>query len=221
MPRLDVSDHSAVRAFITANTRLLTPPLVPEVCLHLAEESLDIWRKTEEDLGEMNIAPPFWAFAWAGGQALARAVLDQPAFVAGKRVLDLGCGSGLAAVAALKAGAASVLAADIDRLALIATDLNAEVNGVVVETTAADLLAGLPTPFDTILVGDLFYERQLAERVLALVEPLAKAGRTVLVGDPQRNYFPRGRFTEIATYKVPVTRDLEDAEIKNTAVWQV
>lgn len=221
MPRLDVSDTGAVRRFIAANTRLLSPPLVPEIRLHLAEESLDIWRKTEEDLGEMNIAPPYWAFAWAGGQALARTLLDQPSLVAGKRILDLGCGAGLAAVAALKAGAASALAADIDQIALIATHMNAEANGVSLETTVDDVLGGLPAAFEVVLVGDLFYERQLAERVLALVEPLAKAGTLVLVGDPQRNYFPRGRFTEVAWYKVPVTRDLEDAEIKTTAVWRV
>ncbi len=221
MPRLDVSDTGAVRRFIAANTRLLSPPLVPEIRLHLAEESLDIWRKTEEDLGEMNIAPPYWAFAWAGGQALARTLLDQPSLVAGKRILDLGCGAGLAAVAALKAGAASALAADIDQIALIATHMNAEANGVSLETTVDDVLGGLPAAFEVVLVGDLFYERQLAERVLVLVEPLAKAGTLVLVGDPQRNYFPRGRFTEVAWYKVPVTRDLEDAEIKTTAVWRV
>ena len=209
-------------AFIRANTRLLSPPLVPEIRLHLAEESLPIWRKTEEELGEMNVAPPYWAFAWAGGQALARYVLDNPALVAGRRVLDLGCGSGLTAIAPLKAGARAVLAADIDVVALVAAHLNAAANGVVIETTATDLLAGRPDrDFGVVLVGDLFYERQLAERVLAYIEAAAAGGALVLVGDPKRNYFPPDRFEAAATYQVPVTRELEDAEIKRTAVWRL
>ena len=158
--------------------------------------------------------PPYRAFAWAGGQALARHILDTPALVAGKSVLDLGTGSGLQAIAAVKAGAAHVLAADIDKIALAACALNADANGVQFETTADDLLAvPLDRPFDVILVGDLFYERQLADHVLALIEPAAAAGSLILIGDPQRNYFPKGRFVEAARYEVPVTRELEDAEI--------
>lgn len=219
--RLDPDDPAAIRRFIAANTRLLPPPLVPEIVLHLAEESLAIWRQTEEELGEMNVPPPYWAFAWAGGQALARTLLDTPGLVRGKSVLDLGCGAGLAAIAALQAGAQSVLAADIDLIALVASEMNAAANGVALQTTADDLLAGLPRAFDVLLVGDLFYERQLADRVLALIEPASAAGTLVLIGDPERTYFPKGRFTQVATYKVPVTRDLEDAEIKNTAVWRL
>lgn len=219
--RLDPDDATAVRRFITANTRLLAPPLIPEIQLHLAEESLAIWRQTEAELGEMNVPPPYWAFAWAGGQALARTLLDTPALVHGKSVLELGCGAGLAAIAALQSGARSVLAADIDRIALVASEMNGAANGVSLETTADDLLSGLPYPFDVILVGDLFYERQLADRVLALIELAAAAGTLILIGDPQRNYFPKGRFTQVAAYQVPVTRDLEDAEIKSTAVWRV
>lgn len=209
-------------AFILANTKLLAPPLTPEIRLHLAEESLPIWQKTEEELGEINVPPPYWAFAWAGGQALARYILDHPTLVAGKRLLDLGAGSGLQAIAAVKAGAAHVLAADIDQIALAACTLNAKANGVAFATTADDLLAGPPAQsFDVILVGDLFYERQLADNVLALIEPAAAAGSVILIGDPQRNYFPRGRFAEAARYEVPVTRELEDAEIKRTAVWRL
>jgi predicted nicotinamide N-methyase len=207
--------------FIRANTALLAPPLVPELHLHLAAESLPIWQKTEEELGEMNVPPPYWAFAWAGGQALARYILDNPELVAGKRVLDLGAGSGLTALAPMRAGAASALAADIDALALVATRLNAEANGLVVTTTAEDLLGGAPGPFDVVLVGDLFYERQLADSVLAFIGRARAEGLLVLIGDPQRNYFPRDRFTRVAEYRVPVTRELEDAEIKKTAVWQV
>jgi predicted nicotinamide N-methyase len=214
-------DLAASLAFIRANTRLLAPPLVPEIMLHLAEESVPIWQKTEEELGEMNVPPPYWAFAWAGGQALARYLLDNPELTAGKRVLDLGSGSGLTAIAVMKAGAASVLAADIDAFALSAARLNAETNGVAIDTTADELLASPPIAADVVLVGDLFYERQLAERVLAYIEAAAKGGALILIGDPKRSYFPAGKFTLAAEYQVPVTRELEDAEIKRTSVWRL
>ena len=206
--------------FILDNTKLLPVPLVPEIRLHLAEESLPIWRKTEEELGGMNLPPPYWAFAWAGGQALARYLLDNPALVAGHRVLDLGSGSGLTAIAAMRAGAAHVLAADIDTLALEAIALNAQANGVAVATTCADLLVSPPAEFDTILVGDLFYERPMAERVLAFIGAAQARNAVILVGDPRRSYFPKERFVQLAEYAVPVTRELEDAEIKHTAVWR-
>ena len=207
--------------FIRANTKLLPVPLAPEIRLHLAEESLPIWRKTEEELGQMNVPPPYWAFAWAGGQALARYLLDNPAAVAGARVLDLGSGSGLTAIAAMRAGAARVLAADIDALALAAIALNAAANAVAVEATREDLLAGAPGRFDIVLVGDLFYERTLAERALAFIEAASANGAEILVGDPRRSYFPKDRFRAVAEYAVPVTRELEDAEIKRTAVWRL
>jgi predicted nicotinamide N-methyase len=206
--------------FIRANTRLLTPPLVPEIRLHLAEEALPIWQKTEEELGELNVPPPYWAFAWAGGQALARYLLDNRRVVAGRTVLDLGSGSGLAAIAASTAGAQSVLATDIDPWAVAAVEMNAAANGLGVVTTSADLLAAEPPNVDVVLVGDLFYERVLAERVLAFVERANERGAQVLIGDPQRSYFPCDRFTKLADYAVPVTRELEDAEVKRTAVWQ-
>ncbi len=203
-----------------ANTRLLTPPLVPEIKLHLAEEAVPIWQKTEEELGEMNVPPPYWAFAWAGGQALARYILDTPALVAGKQVVDLGSGSGLTAIAARLAGASHVLAADIDVFAVAAIQLNAAVNGVTVEATSQDLLAGSPAPCGVVLIGDLFYERQLAGRVLKYIDQVKSQGASIFIGDPQRNYFPRGRFERQADYRVPVTRELEDAEIKHSAVWR-
>jgi predicted nicotinamide N-methyase len=211
---------TGTQAFIRTNTRLLAPPLVPEIKLHLAEESLPIWQKTEEEFGQMNVPPPYWAFAWAGGQALARYILDNPGLVAGCRVLDLGSGSGLTAIAASLAGAASVLAADIDRMALDAIALNADANGVHVETTCEDLLSTCPQNLGAVLAGDLFYERQLAERMLVFLEIAAGTGAMLLVGDPQRAYFPRHRFAEVAEYRVPVTRELEDAELKRTAVWR-
>ena len=207
--------------FILSNTRLLAVPLVPELRLHLAEESLAIWRQTEEELGRMNVPPPWWAFAWAGGQALARYVLDNPALAAGRRVLDLGAGSGLGGIAAMKAGAARVLAADTDRFAMAAIRLNAAANDVALEATGDDLLATPPSGFDLVLVGDLFYERTLAERVLACIEAVRTQGAAVLVGDPRRSYFPRERFAPVAEYSVPVTRDLEDMEIKHTCVWRL
>ncbi len=219
--RLDPRDAKAADAFIRANTKLLSPPLVPEIKLHLAEESLPIWRKTEEELGEINLPPPYWAFAWAGGQALARYILDNPETVEVKSVLDLGSGSGMTAIAAKLAGAGPVLAADIDRIAIAALRLNADANGVEIDATADDVLASKPDRFDVVLVGDLFYERQLAERVLAFIEAAAAMGALVLIGDPKRSYFPPGRFTLAAEYQVPVTRELEDAEIKRTAVWRL
>jgi predicted nicotinamide N-methyase len=207
--------------FVRSNTELIAVPLVPEMRLHLAAESLPIWRKTEEELGQMNVPPPYWAFAWAGGQALARYLLDHRHVVAGRRVVDLGAGSGIGAVAAMLAGATDALAADIDALALAAIALNAEANGVAVETTRRDLLAEDPGRLDVLLVGDLFYERALAERVLTFIQAAHGSGAEVLVGDPRRSYFPSDRFRQAALYSVPVTRELEDAEIKRSAVWRL
>lgn len=206
--------------FIAANTKLMAPPHVPEIRLHLAEESLPIWQKTEDELGQMNVPPPFWAFAWAGGQALARYLLDHPHEVAGKSVVDLGTGSGLTAIAAKLAGATSVLAADIDPLALASVRLNASANGVAVSTTGRNLLDAPPGEFDVLLVGDLFYERELADRVLAFIAGAGRKGTRILAGDPQRSYFPKERFRRVAEYQVAVTRELEDALIKRSSVWE-
>jgi len=207
-------------AFIRANTKLMPVALVPEIRLYLADAALPIWQKTEEELGELNIPPPYWAFAWAGGQALARYLLDNRRLVAARRVLDLGSGAGVAAIAAMKAGASHVLAADVDALALAAIGLNGTANGVTVATTASDLLASPPPEYDLVLVGDLFYERPLATRVLAFIESARARGPEVLVGDPRRSYFPKDRFQKLAEYAVPVSRELEDAEIRQTAVWR-
>lgn len=206
--------------FIRENTLPMSPPLVPEIKLHLAEETLPIWLKTEEELQRLNVDPPYWAFAWAGGQALARYVLDNPSVVRGKRVLDLGSGSGLVAIAACRAGAASAMAADVDPLALTAAELNGTLNGVTLATTTSDILTSAPGIYDVVLVGDLFYEAPLAKKVLTFVEANASAGVSVLVGDPRRSYFPLDRFEKLAEYSVPVTRQLEDAEIKWTAIWR-
>ena len=207
-------------AFIRANTALLAPPLVPEVRLRLAHEALPLWEKTEEELGEIGLPPPFWAFAWAGGQALARYVLDHPQDIAGKRILDFASGSGLLGIAALKAGAAAATASEIDAFALAAIALNAEANGVALHVTKADLI-GRDEGWDVVLVGDAFYEKPLADRLLPWLQSLAGRGATVLIGDPGRSYFPKSGLALRATFEVPVTRALEDAEIKKTSVWQL
>jgi len=212
------------KAFIRANTRLKPVPHVPEIALYVADESVPMWQKTEEELGAIGLPPPYWAFAWAGGQALARHVLDHRGIVAGKRVLDLAAGSGLVAIAAAKAGAAPVIAADIDAFTEAAIALNAEVNDVYIEILTQDLLDGAApeTPrYDVILVGDLFYERDTAARALAFLDRQAACGSRVLIGDPGRTYLPKARLTLLAEYSVPVTRELEDMEIKRTSVWEL
>jgi predicted nicotinamide N-methyase len=204
-------------AFIRANTQLLAPPLVPEIRLHLASEVVPLWRRTEEELHAMGVPPPYWAFAWAGGQALARHLLDNPQAVAGRRVLDIGSGSGLVAIAAAKAGAADVLAADIDPFAAAAIRLNAAEAGVILAVTQDDVI-GVAGAWDVVLVGDLFYERPLAERLLAW---LRQRRGTVLLGDPGRSYFPKDGVEKLAGYEVAVTRDLEDREIRSTGVYRL
>jgi predicted nicotinamide N-methyase len=215
-------------AFIRANTRLRPVPLVPEISLHVADEAVPIWHKTEEELGEMGLPPPFWAFAWAGGQALARYVLDHPEIVDDKRVLDLAAGSGLVGIAAMRAGASSVTAADIDAFACAAALLNAEANDVRLSICGDDLLAAsidddpsFSNAWDVILAGDIFYERDTAERAFAFLSRHAARGAAVLIGDPSRTYLPKDRLTKCAEYNVPVTRELEDNEIKRTAVWTI
>jgi predicted nicotinamide N-methyase len=208
-------------AFIRAHTKLAPLALVPEIRLHLADAALPIWRKTERQLGEANVPPPYWAFAWPGGQALARYLLDNHQLVAGRRVLDVGSGAGVAAIAAMKAGAAHALAADIDALALAAIGLNGAANAVALATTSVDVLAAPPSGCDLVLVGDLFYERSLAARVLAFLERAGTDGLDALVGDPYRSYFPLHRFRRVAEYAAPVSRELEDTDVKRTAVWRL
>ncbi|MCB1414585.1 MAG: methyltransferase [Xanthobacteraceae bacterium] len=214
---MTISDKAT---FIRANTRLRAVPLVPEISLHIADEAVPIWQKTEDELGEMGLPPPFWAFAWAGGQALARYVLDHAATVRGQRVLDLASGSGLVGIAAMKAGAASACAADIDAFAAVAIGINAQANAVRLAVTTDDLLAADGgAQWDVILAGDIFYERDTAERAFAYLARHAARGATILIGDPSRTYLPRARLKKLVDYSVPVTRELEDNEIKRTAVW--
>ena len=210
-----MTDHTA---FIRQYTELLTVPLVPEIKLHLAHEAIPIWQKTEEQLGAMGLPPPFWAFAWAGGQALARYILDNPQIVKGKRVLDLASGSGLVGIAAMKASAASVLASDIDEFAVAAIAINAGANRCDIRSTNIDLLNNAPQNFDVILVGDLFYEKETAQRCMNF---LRQSTAKILIGDPGRSYLPKELLISVAEYEVPVTRDLEDSEIKKTSVWRL
>lgn len=216
-----MTDAVRRKAFVVSNTQLMPVPLVPEVSLHLAHEAVPIWQKTEEELGEMGLPPPFWAFAWAGGQALARYVLDAPDTVAGKQVVDLASGSGLVGIAAMKAGAGNVLAADIDVFSIEAIKLNASANSVALKVTGENLLCSHPPDCDVLLVGDLFYERELAARLMDWLVQAHCRGTQVLIGDPGRSYLPREKLAACATYEVPVTRELEDAEIKKTSVWRL
>jgi predicted nicotinamide N-methyase len=205
-------------AFIRANTRLLPVPHAPEIRLHLADEATDLWQKTEDELGQIGLEPPYWAFAWAGGQALARFILDRPEFVRGRRVLDFASGSGLTAIAAAKAGAAQVFANDIDDFAMAAIALNAEANGVALESLAEDVIGR--SEWDIVLAGDVCYEREMAARVTEWLTGLAAQGVTVLLGDPGRNYLAKDKLEKLAEYAVPTTRALEDTEIRRTAVWR-
>ncbi|WP_237477374.1 class I SAM-dependent methyltransferase [Lichenibacterium dinghuense] len=207
-------------AFIRRNTRLRPVPLVPEVLLHAADDATDLWAMTEADLDQANLPPPFWAFAWAGGQALARYVLDHPQEVRGARVLDFASGSGLVGIAAALAGAARVEAADIDGFALAAIALNAAENGVAVEARGDDLV-GRDEGWDAVLVADVFYERDTAGAVTPWLRSLARRGARVIVGDPGRSYFDPTAFEPLAAYDVPVMRLLEDADVKRGGVWRV
>jgi predicted nicotinamide N-methyase len=206
--------------FILANTVLIAPPLVPEIRLHLATEIVPLWRKTEEELEQMGVPPPYWAFAWAGGQALSRYLLDHRKDVATKRVLDFGSGSGLVAIAAMMAGALSVLATDIDVFAARSIAMNAKVNDVIVQVTTDDVI-GVSGDWDVIVVGDMCYERPLAERSLVWLQDCVGRGARVLLGDPGRSYFPKSGVEKLATYRVQTTRELEDREIRETSVYRL
>ena len=207
------------QAFIISNTVQSPTLFVPEIRLYMASEATPLWEKTESELGEIGLPPPFWAFAWAGGQALARHVLDHPQLVRGKRVLDFAAGSGLVAIAAAKCGAAQVTACEIEAFALDAITLNARANDVTIDAHLGDFV-GRDDGWDVVLAGDVSYERDMAERVTRWLQGLHERGATVLIGDPGRAYLARDRLEKIAEHDVPVIRDLEDADVKKTAVWR-
>ncbi len=210
---------AARRAFILRHTALQPVAHAPELKLYLADEIEPIWRMTEEALGAIGVPPPFWAFAWAGGQALARYLLDHPEEAAGRRVLDFAAGGGIGAIAAMKAGAAEALASDLDPYCAAAVALNAEANGVAVAFTGEDLLQAPAPDVDLILAGDVWYEKPLADRVSAWLQAAHRRGVRVLLGDPGRSYFPREGLVRLAEYQVPTTRELEDQAVKRAGVW--
>jgi predicted nicotinamide N-methyase len=207
------------RDFIVQHTRLLPVPHAPEISLYVADEATALWQKTEDELGEIGLPPPFWAFAWAGGQALARYILDHPEIVQGKSVLDFASGSGLVAIAAAKAGAQAVFATEIDDFALDAIAINARANQADVTVIGGDRI-GSDEGWDVVLAGDVSYERDMAGRVTSWLQALHERGATVLIGDPGRSYLARNRLEQIAEYRIPVSRDLEDMDIKKTGVWR-
>jgi predicted nicotinamide N-methyase len=207
-----------VPAFVRAQTAIASPPLVPEIRLHLATKITPLWEATEVTLAAANVPPPYWAFAWPGGQALARHVLDNPETVRGRRVLDFAAGCGLGAIAAVKAGAAHVIASDIDAIALEVMALNAALNGVAFETTCADLSREGAAPWDVVIAGDVCYERPMAEAILPWLRGLARDGITVLMADPGRAYLPASGLQEIARYDVPTSLELEDRTLRTTRV---
>ena len=195
-------------------------PFVPEVRAHLAPEPAGLWDRTA---GEYRSAepPPFWAFAWPGGQGLARYLLDRPEVVAGRRVLDLATGSGLVAIAAALAGAARVRAVDVDPVATTAVTLNAAANGVAVDVSAVDILDGDAGDAEVVLAGDAFYSAPMARRVLAFLRRARQGGAVVLVGDPDREFLARRLFTAVAGYDVPTRPVLEDVTVRRTTIWRL
>jgi predicted nicotinamide N-methyase len=207
--------------FVRRNTAVEVPPLLPELRLYLASEVTPLWQATEESLARGAVPPPYWAFAWAGGQALARYLLDHPETVAGRTVLDFGSGSGLVAIAAARAGARHVLAAEIDHFAIAAIAANAALNDVAVQVTPADLIGASDANWDVVTAGDVCYEREMAERVVPWLRMLAGRGCLVLLGDPGRAYLPAVGLVERARYLVPTSREIEDRDVRETVVWEV
>lgn len=220
---LRLDDEAAMEDFVRRRTSVTSPPLLPELRHYAATEITPIWEMAEAELEREGIAPPFWAFAWAGGQALARYALDNPDLLRGKRVLSFASGAGLEAIAAAVSGASRVWANDVDPLALAASRLNAALNGAVLETIGRDLLEpGAEFPdADVIFAGDICYERPLAARVEARLRSWRAEGRLVLLGDPGRTYLPRAGLEMVAGYAVKTTKAIEDSDVRNAVVWRL
>ena len=195
-----IASPDEIASFIAANLPVTPAPLIPEIRLYTADEKSGLWRLAERDC---DFGSPYWAHRWGGGLALARHVLDHPEAVAGRRVLDLGAGAGLIAIAAAKAGARRVIGADVDRYAIAAMGLNAALNDVAIETRLGDLANGAPPDVDVVLIGDLFYDALLAARIAFFLDRCLKAGIEALVGDPYRAPLPRERLRLLAKYSVP------------------
>jgi predicted nicotinamide N-methyase len=205
-------------AFIRANTRVVSVSNLP-LRIYTADELTPLWEATEKDLARHNVSPPFWAFPWAGGQALARYILDHPETVRGKRALDLASGSGLVAIAAALAGAAEVAANDIDPMCEAAVAINAELNGVTISFTGGNLLDEAPPDVDVILAADVFYEQRPAQMFRAFLERAHAVGIAVFAGDPGRTYFPRDAFRQAAEYSVETTTEIENHPVQTARVW--
>jgi predicted nicotinamide N-methyase len=206
---------------IQTGTELRSMPLLPEIRLYQAADPISMWQQTEQATGQDDLDPPFWAFPWAGGQALARYLLDHPETVRGRRVIDIASGSGLVAIAAAMAGAGAVTAYDTDPLAVAAIGLNAAANGVTIQAVCADILAGdgPPPGADLVLAADAFYERDLASQVTTFLERCHAGGAGVLVGDLGRRYLPYSRLAALASYDVPGLGALESRDVVRTTVW--
>jgi len=207
------------RAFVLRHTRLRPVPGLEEIRLHLADEVLPLWHAVQVETGDPDAALPYWAFAWAGGLAIGRYLRDHPEVVAGRRVFDLASGSGLCAIAAMRAGARVATGADIDALAVTAIALNARANGRRVTSIRRDVLDEEPPDVDIILAGDAWYEAGLAGRVLPWLQQAASRGIEVIVGDPGRRYLPTDALVELASYEVRTSTELEDLEYKEARVY--
>ncbi len=218
MPAQPPAGRCAPEAFVRTACLLRPVPQVEEVRLHLADDVIGLWQRTEDEFGAGQ-PPPFWAFAWPGGQALARYLLDHPETVAGRKVLDVGSGSGLVAIAAALAGASAVLASEIDPVAAAALRLNALANGVPAPAVLGDVLDGDGAGAAVVLAGDVWYDRPLAERLLGLLERARARGASVLIGDIGRAFLPRDRFRVLDTRDIQVVADLEDTSVKRAMVW--
>jgi predicted nicotinamide N-methyase len=214
-----VFDTERAREFVVRNTTLQRPPAVPELALHLGHEITPLWEMTEAEMQDSGLPPPFWAFAWAGGQAVARYLLDHPAEVAGRRVLDIASGSGLVAIAARLAGARTAVAADTDPFCAVAVALNAAANGVAVDAVGEDLLDDPVPDVDVITAGDICYERAMTYRMLRWLRAAHERGVRVLLGDPGRTYLPTEGLVQLAMYDVPTTPELEQEHSRWTAVY--
>jgi predicted nicotinamide N-methyase len=208
-------------AFIRRHTKALPVAGLEPITLYQASELTPLWQMTEADMSDVRLAPPFWAFAWAGGQGIARYLRDHPQTVTGKRVFDLACGSGLVAIAAMLAGARSAVANDIDPLCKAAVALNAALNGVNVDYDARDYLDTAPEGIDVILAGDICYERAMSERLLAFLSRAHSQGIAVYIGDPGRSYFPKTGLKRLGGYDILTTTEIEDSPQKHTTVWQM
>lgn len=206
---------------ILRHTVVATTVLVPELELRLITEQCALWHGNEQSALDAGLPDPFWAFCWPGGQALARHVLDHPALVRGRRVLDFGSGSAVEGLAALKSGAASVLAADLDPLAGVAARLNARLNALSAPDTTTEDLVGREVDFDVVLAGDVFYDPELAARGLTWLRMLADKGVEVLVGDPGRGFLDVSRLELIATYRAGADGDTTGAELRDASVFRV